>query len=74
MSNLGVFIVMPNHINGIINLINDDNVETRYTLSLQPQTIGQKRLRNQGKNTFPSIIGSYKSAVTKQVHRLKFYI
>ncbi|WP_228779902.1 transposase [Aquiflexum lacus] len=36
------------------------------------QTIGQKRFQNQGKNTISSIIGSYKSAVTKHCNRLKF--
>jgi putative transposase len=35
-------------------------------------TIGQKRFQNQGKNTVSSIIGSYKSAVTKLAHRAGF--
>ncbi len=35
-------------------------------------TIGQKRFQNQGKNTLPSIIGSYKSVVTKHARRLGF--
>ena len=34
------------------------------------KTIGQKRFQNQGKNTLSSIIGSYKSAVTKHSNRL----
>jgi len=93
------FVVMPNHIHGIL-IINNDNddrathddgithsvVETTHalslphTLSLPPpqqqsppqQTIGQKRFQHQGKNTLSSIIGSYKSAVTKHAHRLGF--
>ncbi len=87
---LGAFVVMPNHIHGIIilnnNNDNDDtdnngnNVETRHALSLQskqseqplPQkTIGQQRFQNQGKNTLSSIIGSYKSVVTKHANRLQ---
>ena len=36
------------------------------------QIIGQKRFQNQGKNTLSSILGSYKSAVTKHVHRLGY--
>lgn len=96
---LGQFVVMPNHIHGIL-IINNDNddrathddgithsvVETTHalslphTLSLPPpqqqsppqQTIGQKRFQHQGKNTLSSIIGSYKSAVTKHAHRLGF--
>ncbi len=38
----------------------------------QEQTIGQKRFQNQGKNTISSIIGSYKSAVTKHARRLGY--
>ena len=135
---LGAFVVMPNHIHGILILHNgnennannnvnnendinnndnvndcanknvdgnvngningnvDRNVETRHALSLQspqppqskppqppntpsqpsnqppPKTIGQQRFQNQGKNTVSSIIGSYKSAVSKHAHRLGF--
>jgi REP element-mobilizing transposase RayT len=82
---LGEFIVMPNHIHGIIILsgnkqpwtadnINIDDVGPRHALDLHPptpeKTTGQKRFQNQGKNTISSIVGSYKSAVTKHVNRL----
>ncbi|HUX53328.1 MAG TPA: transposase [Williamwhitmania sp.] len=98
---LGEFVVMPNHVHGILilngngtvetNNITDGDayvdggacVETTHALSLQSpqsqqspqppqQTIGQKRFQNQGKNTLSSIIGSYKSAVSKHAHRLGF--
>ncbi|HYG40539.1 MAG TPA: transposase [Cytophagales bacterium] len=93
---LGEFVVMPNHIHGILilngdgksNIDGDRNgnvtVETRHALSLphalslqmqppEPQPpIGQNRFQNQGKNTVSSIIGSYKSTVTKHVNRLGF--
>jgi len=95
---LGEFVVMPNHIHGILILQGNENenatqnapVETRHALSLQipqthsqqsqqspepPQSLqtpGQNRFQNQGKNTVSSIIGSYKSAVTKHAHRLGF--
>ena len=94
---LGDFVVMPNHIHGILILNkpdggykngnnnggNDgigDGLETGHALSLrhqqqpptQPQTIGHKRFQNIGKNTVSSIIGSYKSAVTKHANRLGF--
>ncbi|MDO4704111.1 transposase [Tannerella sp.] len=79
---LGEFVVMPNHVHGILILNNNDgnadnndnNVETTHALSLQSQqqTIGQKRFQNQGKNTLSSIIGSYKSAISKHAHRLGF--
>ncbi|MGI0106845.1 transposase [Salinimicrobium sp. WS361] len=97
---LGEFVVMPNHIHGIIILNgnkppwtmegNDRIVGSRHVLSPQsiPQqstdglidepntpepemTPGQKLFQNQGKNTVSSIVGSYKSAVTKHANRLK---
>ena len=60
-----------------------DNVETGHALSLrypqqssnktsiQPPTIGQQRFQNIGKNSISSIVGSYKSAVTKHANRLE---
>jgi len=78
---LGAFVVMPNHIHGILILDKPENkiietVETRHALSLQKQqqisiqTPTQQRFQNQGKNTVSSIIGSYKSATTKHCNRL----
>ena len=109
---LGDFVVMPNHIHGILILdkpdggitnVENGNVETGHALSLptfdptseptfdptseptsdptfeptseptpKPPTIGQNRFQNIGKNTVSSIIGSYKSAVTKHANRLGF--
>ncbi|MBD3626682.1 transposase [Cyclobacterium sp.] len=93
---LGDFVVMPNHIHGILILDkpeveNDGRVDgpnvvgTGHAPSLQSSqipwkqmnnktpnspTIGQTRFQNIGKNTVSSIIGSYKSAVTKHANRL----
>ncbi len=100
---LGNFVVMPNHIHGIIILDGYDpgdsagsdkhpvdpaiGVGTRHALSLRDigdyrdpdqlpddpsskKSIGQQRFRNPGKNNISSIVGSYKSAVTKHCNRL----
>ncbi len=97
---LGEFVVMPNHVHGILilhgnndngNDNNDDNNDviaqsqqspkspnfpnppnSEQSEKFEHQTIGQKRFQNQGKNTLSSIIGSYKSAVSKYAHRLEF--
>jgi REP element-mobilizing transposase RayT len=80
------FVVMPNHIHGIIEITTDDGVGATvgagHALPLppQPQTadvrathaLPQSRFQNQGKNTISSIVGSYKSAVSKHAHRLGF--
>jgi REP element-mobilizing transposase RayT len=102
---LGEFIVMPNHVHGILILNDDDlgkmagdaiqdrdskddgdktrgvetthDVETTHALSLLPQpssnhkNIGKKRFQDQGKNSISSIVGSYKSAVTKYCNQLE---
>lgn len=57
---LGAFVVMPNHIHVILIIL---PVEIRHAMSLQNES--EKRFQNQGKNTVSSIIGGYKSAVTK---------
>ncbi len=100
---LGAFIVMPNHIHGILILNGNNKTDgppgndidrgdgggrARHALPLPPsspsspppsnsppnppKTIGQQRFQNQGKNTLSSIIGSYKSAVTRHAHRLSY--
>ena len=113
---LGSFVVMPDHIHGILILDGNDefirnnrnvgvgvsvNVDTRHALSLRSNdsirpndsirlndsirsnqqspplpnpliTPGKQRFRNQGRNTISSIIGSYKSAVSKHAHLLGF--
>ena len=79
---LGNFVVMPNHIHGILYIM-DDAVDVseddsarhvglddsaRHALQLQilGKTPGQLRLQKPGKNSLSTIIGSYKSAVTKE--------
>lgn len=71
---LYAFVVMPNHIHMILILNgengdgnNGGNVQTGHALSL---SIGHHRFQNIGKNSVSSIIGSYKSAVSKHARRL----
>ncbi|MCP4350496.1 MAG: transposase [Desulfobacterales bacterium] len=92
------FVVMPNHMHGILILDNNNYGCDRYdrcdhcehynrrdkaclvstppspspVTSSPKKSIGQQRFQNQGKNTISSIVGSYKSAVTKHAHRLGY--
>ena len=50
---LGEFVVMPNHVHGIIIIHNSDNISPKS-------------------KSLPTIIRSYKSAVSKHAHRLGF--
>lgn len=74
---LGPFVVMPNHVHGIVVInkpdrgLDDKHVERRQNLnSTDTKSIGQKRFQNQGKNSLSSIIGSYKSVVSKHAHKI----
>ena len=60
---LDAFVVMPNHIHGI--LILEGNI-------LDDIITSENRFQNIGKNSISSILGSYKSAVTKHANRLGF--
>ncbi len=70
---LDEYVVMPNHVHGIL-ILNGNRVETTHALSLPPvpEPPTKSRFQNQGKNTLSSIVGSYKSAVTRHAHRLGF--
>ena len=60
---LGNFVVMPNHVHGILLLNGNDNRRDKAclvsTTTNDNQTIGQQRFQNQGKNTISSIVGGY---------------
>ena len=64
---LGEHTVMPNHTHGIIIInkpvqINSGAIQSKESDARHP------RFRNPGKNTISSMIGSFKSSVTKQIH------
>ncbi len=68
---LSSYVVMPNHIHGIL-IISKEDQYNKNTVTIKDEdesklTIGQKRHGNQGKGTISSIIGSYKSAVSKNI-------
>lgn len=81
---LDEFVVMPNHVHGIVLIEKPYFVETRHAMSLrqpgtkeseQSEPISQPphfRFRNQGKNTISAMVGSFKSAVTKFCNKNKF--
>jgi len=70
------YIIMPNHIHGIIIIENNDiNIRRDKALPCLYMNNNMKninntvnRCQNQGKNTISSIIGSYKSICTKQIN------
>ena len=72
---LGEFVIMPNHIHGII-VINQP-VGTRHCLvknNGKTPLLGKNRYQNQGKGSLSAIIGSFKSIVTKNIrqNQIKF--
>jgi len=77
---LGACVVMPNHIHGILILNDDGGIDNPGigngrdracpVSTTDPLSPSQKRFRNPGKNTVSSIIGGYKSAVSRHANRL----
>jgi REP element-mobilizing transposase RayT len=66
--NLDSFVVMPNHIHGIIVI--DKEYNATGNEFFHREIIGRQRFQNQGKDTVSSIIGSYKSVVTKYARKI----
>src|SRR5688572_26906801 len=73
------YVVMPNHVHGIVSINDSGNQNsfslggTMHALSLQEKlNFSSSRFQNMGQNSLSSIIGSYKSAVSKHAHRLGF--
>ena len=52
------------------NNMNSNNMNSDNNINSGNKSESEKRFRNPGKNTISSIIGGYKSAVTKHAHRL----
>jgi len=71
---LGDFVVMPNHIHGILILDKPNRVETLHATSLHATSLRQKNQKmaaiSPKPDAIPTIIRSYKSAVTKYANRL----
>ena len=71
---LDAFVVMPNHIHGIIILDNEEMplpVLPKIDDDGTPKTPDQQRFQRPGKNSISTIVGGYKSVVTKNVNRLE---
>lgn len=70
---LDAFVVMPNHVHGIIILENDEvppPVLPKLEEDDTPKSPDEQRFQRPGKNSISTIIGGYKSVVTKHVNRL----
>ena len=69
---LDKFIIMPNHVHGIICIVesqndyNAINVETRHAVSLPEQ---KNKFGPLKKGSLSTILGSYKSAVTRSIRK-----
>ncbi|MDD5770587.1 MAG: transposase [Candidatus Gracilibacteria bacterium] len=68
---LDEFVIMPNHIHGIIIIDKSGFVETRQCLVSTDNENKINRFQNQGKGTISSIIGSFKSIYTKTIKKIQ---
>ncbi len=67
---LDEFILMPNHIHGILVFENND-CRDKALPCLYMDNVGKNRFQNQGKNTLSSVIGSFKSICTKTINKIQ---
>ena len=71
--NVDTFVVMPNHIHGIIKIDNEgrlSNVGARHAVPLPHHKDIIEALGKPVRGSIPTIIRSFKSAVTKQYHMM----
>jgi REP element-mobilizing transposase RayT len=68
MVELGEFVVMPDHLHGIVHL-NSPYLKLRTAQASNTKTIGADRFQHNSKHSIPTIIGSFKSAVTRVAHQ-----
>ena len=71
--NSDIFVIMPNHVHGIIEIVNDIPVRARHA---SPQRFNNEKPQSKRHNgvkpqSVGAIIGSFKSAVTKKLHGTK---
>ncbi len=69
---LGAFQVMPDHLHGVLILGGGNDGAKPKRTKHGGADLGKARFQNQGSNTVSSIIGSYKSAVTRHTRALGF--
>ncbi len=70
---LDEFIVMPNHVHGILRVVNNDDVACGGTASRAPMTTTMAPIEQFGvpvSGSIPTVIRSFKSAVTKRIHEI----
>ncbi|AFY32102.1 transposase [Calothrix sp. PCC 7507] len=65
---LDIFVVMPNHIHGIL-IITDNPVEARHCLALNQHSEGNpEQFGKPVRGSISTVIGSYKSVVSKRIN------
>jgi REP element-mobilizing transposase RayT len=64
---LDAYVIMPNHVHGILNINDDRAVGATHASPLQPSGAHGPMSQSIG-----AIVGSFKSAATKRIHELGF--
>jgi len=64
---IAVFVAMPNHVHAIVNIYDDDTIGQTHAFDSQRHAFDLQRDRKHQK--LPIIIGSFKSAVSKEIHK-----
>ena len=68
---LDIFVVMPNHIHGIVIITDDKDSDIVGATGRSPLRTGSKQAHGPAKRSLGSFIAGYKSHVTKRVNVLR---
>ena len=68
---LDVYVIMPNHVHGIIAIVDDPPVGARHASPLRPLSPRLDGVRGPAPGSLGAIIGSFKSAATRRINRLR---
>ncbi len=72
---LGEFVVMPNHIHGIIGIIGDDStVGTRHGVSLQNAPNNQNQFGKTIPGSISAMVGQFKSSLSRWCNKNNYEI
>jgi putative transposase len=62
---LDTFVIMPDHVHGLLAIVNNTPLKTKHGLVPTPEQLGQPV-----RGSIPTAIRSYKGAVTRFIHKL----
>jgi len=68
---LDAFVVMPDHVHGVLHITADTDSTPRRVTARRDPTCSDRQFGQPKSGSLPTIVGAFKSAVTKRINRLR---